>query len=175
MKTSIDSLRNRRGFTLLELMIAVAIIAILAAVAVVSLRYQGFKAKIQQAHAFLGAVAANEAGKTPYVGLSSPAYCPASVGATQTSWDTACQAAMWNRLGISVPRQSYFQYTVIAGGASDDCATLTGDSIFCGTWTSGDRWWVAIGRGDLDGDGALSTFITSYSMGGEVIEIDPME
>jgi len=168
-------LQTRRGFTLIELMIAVAIIAILAAVAGVAFANQAKSARSKQAHAFLGAITANQAGRNPFIGLAAPNFCPGTVGAGAVDWDAACNTVMWNQLGVTPPRQTYYQYTVVSGGPGDDCTARTGNAAFCTTWTNGDRWWVAIARGDLDGDGTFSTFITSYSLGGVIIETDPRE
>lgn len=167
--------RAARGFTLVELMIAVAIVAVLAAVAAVGLRYQTRKARITQAEAMLGAIAAAQAGRDPYIGTGSgaPSYCPnVTMGPRAVAWDTTCEQATWATLGLATPNQTYFQFGIIAGGAADNCAA---GAPICNTWTSGDRWWIAVARGDLDGDGTLSTFITSYSLQGTIIRIDEME
>lgn len=168
------STKTQRGFTLIELMITVSVLAILASVATVAYRYQANKAKITQAEAMLAAIAAAEAGRDPYIGtgISSPSFCPANVGSEPRAWDHSCEAATWARLGIPTPTETYFQYAVLAGGAADNCSA--GPTV-CGTVTNGDRWWVAIARGDLDGDGELSTFITSYSLGGSIVRIDQYE
>lgn len=160
----------KKGFTLVELMIAVAILAVLATIASVAFRYQAIRAKTTQAESMLAAIAAAQAGRDPFIGNTSPSptYCPSSVSSRAVNWDETCNASIWARLGIAVPNQSYFQYGIIAGGAGDSCGA---GSVICGTVEPNERWWVAVARGDLDGDGEFSTFVTSYRLSGNIVRV----
>jgi hypothetical protein len=79
---------------------------------------------------------------------------------------------VWLTLGIPRPNQTRFAYSINAGAASDTCAMGV---PYCNSVTNGEKWWVAIAHGDLDGDGIRSTFITSYSMNGAIYVANELE
>lgn len=167
-KPNTPSLRRSRGFSLIELMIVVSIIAVLATIAGVAFGKYARAAKAKQASAMLLAIAGAQTNEDPYVGSgTSFSFCPPLplVGARITTWPTACESSVWLTLGIPRPNQSRYAYSISAGGASDTCAM---GGIYCASVTNGERWWVAVAHGDLDGDGVRSTFITSYSMNGAI-------
>lgn len=162
------SLRRARGFSLIELMIVISIIAVLATIAGVAFGKYSRAAKTQRARAMLLAIAGAETNEDPYVGSGTNlSFCPpvAIVSSRMTDWPTACESSVWLTLGIPRPNQTRFAYSISAGGASDTCAM---GSPYCASVTNGERWWVAVAHGDLDGDGVRSTFITSYSMNGAI-------
>ena len=170
-----------RGFSLVELMITVSIITVLAAVAMTAFKYQAQKAKLAQLDTFMAAIGAGQAlakaATGDYVG-DSAVFCPSYVGAGPTMWDTACDPVIWSQVVANPPLQTYFQFGIIAGDgitAGDTCTPFLGVPETCDSVTAGEAWWVAVGRGDLDADGVLSTFITSYAMRGAIFKIDEHE
>lgn len=170
--------RRQRAFTLVELMVTVAIVAILAAVAAASMSKHGKKVRANNAATFLGAVQAAQAGFGTPLGQSGTDFCPASIGSSPTTWDATCESTFWLTLGVVPPPQTFYQYAVIAGGPTDTCANFSGIATTCDQIRpnpAGVNWWVAIARGDLDGDGEFSTFITSSMANGAIYKENELE
>ena len=164
-----------RGFTLVELMVVVSIIAVLATVAGVAFGKYAKKVKTEAARAMLLAIAGAETNEDPYVGSGATAtYCPPAteLGSGIMDWPTSCESAVWLTLGIPRPNQTRYSYAIAAGSAADICGM---GSPFCDSVTAGEKWWVAVAMGDLDGDGVRSTFITSYAMNGAIYTSNEFE
>jgi len=135
-------LRNRNaGFTLIELMIVVAIIGVLVAIAVPSfLRYQ-LRAKRSEAYANLEAIATAETsyfaanGLFWNTGASVPGPVPIS---SKRPWTLAADTA-FSPIGFRPEGNVYFDY---------DVNTACGASCF-----------TATAYGDVDGDGFVSALM----------------
>ncbi len=141
--------RQRHGFTLIELMIVVAIIGLLAAIAVPSFMKYLAKAKTGEAMTELEKI--YNGARIYYTEVDTYAQFPASEPVTpavsccasggkcqpsQALWDTPT----WNALGFSVSDPHYFRYGFDSSG------------------TMGDARFTAHAHGDLDCDGVYSTF-----------------
>ncbi len=176
------------GFTLIELMIAVAIIGILAAVAIPA--YLGYlrRSYLSEATSSISSIkSAEESYFTTngcYVAADAhPATVPAG---TSSAWDTAPN--VWGTSGLSVrpDRTVRFQYMVYANNswsAGSACAgSPAGNSpmsiayssktsaVDCvqGTFlipstvfSDNAMWYYVVARGDLDGDGTASSIISA--------------
>jgi type IV pilus assembly protein PilA len=134
-------LRNRKGFTLVELMIVVAIIGILAAIAIPNFLNFRLKAKASEAKSNLGAIRSTSvayyAEWNVYVGNQN--YTPEGSRASNGSKVAWVGSTRFSILGFSPEGQVFFDYN------------LTGTNYPTAGFTS-------TAQGDLDGDSQTSTF-----------------
>ena len=121
----------QRGFTLIELMIVVAIIGILAAIAIPA--FLEYMSKSKQGEAELQLRSIETKSKTFY---NSKTVFPASAGADKPAGPAASDACLWARedvaawqtggwtqLGFHVDEDSRYQYHWENGGAAGPTAT----------------------------------------------------
>jgi len=160
---------RRRGFTLIELMIVVAIVGILAVLASYGVRKYVSNAKTAEARMSIGQIAKmavqayeREAGNVAPVSLGTSgssaqrSLCttalnrvPATLDSVrgrkyqsqQADWRQGTSSSGWACLSFAIDNPQYFQY--FYQGTNIDVRT--------GTFT-------AIANGDLTGDGTTSTF-----------------
>jgi len=178
--------RLARGFTLVELMIVVAIIGILAALAIAGVRKYMTSAKSAEAKNSLGTITRQAAAAwTGEAMVATMLPDGSTIGTTHTLCATATavptstdsikglkyqssgkagedfHTTAWKCLGFSLDAPQYYQYnyTAVAGTS-----------------------FAAIAKGDLNGDGTLSTFerdavITAgeIKLNPQIIETNPDE
>lgn len=163
----------KRGFTLIELMIVVAIVGVLAVLAVFGVRKYIANAKTAEARNSLGQLAQGaaaaydrekiataavmgEGGSVAY----SQSFCgsstavPAAMSAVKgmkyqsakADWDTGSATAGWQCLKFVLDQPQYYQYSYTSTNTASD--------------------FTATAQGDLNGDG---TSFSTFTLGGSVV------
>ena len=147
--------KDSKGFTLIELMIVVAIIGILAAIAIPNfLRYQ-LKSKTAEAKTNIGAIkTSEEAWKAENDFYANCAANPLAVTATgaKQAWVVMAAGNGWPEIGYQPASNVYYQYQVQSGGTVSTAAIGAIAAGAAGTD-------MAIGAvSDLDNDGTNGEF-----------------
>ncbi len=144
----LQRIRNRKGFTLVELMIVVAIIGILAAIAIPNFLQFRLKAKTSEAKSNLGAIRSTEVAYFAewnfYVGSQTPTpVADRSGSAAKVAWDTTTRFSL---LGFAPEGSVFYSYSLESTLSYPSTAGLTMNAI-----------------GDLDADSSLSSFYVTDS------------
>ena len=139
--------KDSKGFTLVELMIVVAIIGILAAIAIPNFRNYQMKSKTAEAKTNIGAIRTSQesyqAENDTYLGNTS---YPALVMGTKTTW-AAASAGNFATIGFAPSGNVYYSYALngvtgrfgIAATADldSDAANVAAGSTYLVTGTPG--------------------------------------
>jgi prepilin-type N-terminal cleavage/methylation domain-containing protein len=141
--------RDQRGFTLVELMVVVAIIGIMASVALPIYQHVTFRARAAERMTILRSTgigiedAVVRLGTIPSAGLNGPENPPGD----PTPYKRAFQNGLgdWKDVNVLLQGECYYTYEFSAAEPSGVLATYT-----------------TTARGDLDGDGHESTKLFQF-------------
>jgi type IV pilus assembly protein PilA len=174
------SLRGSYGFTLVELMIVIAMIGVLAALGVVGFRKYIRAAAAAEVKAVIqGIRVSQEAIKAEtfqYRSCSTSLtnWYPGTPNAKKRHWDNGqvgnAVHDCWMELNVTTDGPVRFGYAVVAGIAPQPNAVP--NIPYVGNWTTAHStingpWFVVQAAGDQDADGKLSLFASS-SLSGEI-------
>lgn len=176
MTLTLPSLRNRRGFTLIELMVVVVIIGILATVAVASYKRFTRRARVQEAIAFLGDIRIKQESyyqtyhRYVSTGSSDGDFWPKDMDwhTGENPWGIDCAKAGdvaahpgWCALGAGyrTSESANFSFLVVA---RDPAAPIVPAVQYIKV--PGQDWWYARARADFDSDGQFSDIYLSSEM-----------
>ena len=166
---------HRAGYTLIEMMIVVAIIGILAAIAIPSFQSYLQRARVTEAVTFLGEIRQRQesyraefgqycsVSGSPGTSVSSGAWAPSALPASGSVVPWSGTPGAWSQLGAVPDGPVRFQYRTTAGPPGSDPGVPGYDGS--------DFWFVAQARADLDGDGDVM-IIEAYSAGNNLYYAD---
>lgn len=159
---------RQRGFTLVEILVAVALIGVLAAVAVLSFGKQARKTRGAEVHSVFAALRVAqeqyhlENGTYLSTGASETDIFPAAP--TKTSQSFLPMPATWTQARVDLPNdRGYCGYVVRAGRGGDATGMGAKAAEFGLNAAPVADWYYLLARCDLDGNPARDSYYFSWS------------
>ncbi len=160
--------QSEAGFTLLELMIVVALIAVLAAIAIPAFSSESKKARAEsEVMPFLTEIGnKQEAYAQTHAGYMAPAtWLPVAPAALTNQQQALVIPAAWTDLRLSPPNDKVRCTYFTRGGDASEPAGDLGDAELTDCGISYDppavNFYYALATCDMDGDGIRSCYMIS--------------
>ena len=159
---------RQAGFTLVEILVAVALIGILAGIAIISFTKQARKTKGAEANGMFAALRISqeqyhlENGTYLSTGTSEANIHPATPG--RLAQTILPLPATWTSLKVKLPQENvYCGYITVAGRANDATNLGVKAAEFGLTVAPSTDWYYLLAHCDLNGDGARDSYYFSWS------------
>jgi type IV pilus assembly protein PilA len=179
--------QNRRGFTLVELMIVVAIVSVLATLAIYGVRKYVMSAKTSEGTDVIASIRVAE----EFYRQETFVYMDVSEGSFDNlhptaspdgnkrefagNGDDADLAQRFRELGVETTGPVYMGYGVVAGRSGESFPDLpTTKQNFNFPAAASEPFFVVLAKGDFDGDGTYS-YMLSHSLSSEIYVEDEGE
>ena len=171
------AVKREGGFTLIELMVVVALIAVLATIAIPSFFREASKSK---AEGEVSALFAELRVREEAYHLENGAYL--STGATESDLWPATPSktarsiyplpATWTSLKVIPPSQNIYCSYVVRAGAPGGAAGATATGTF-GFVVPNQNWFYVLARCNMDGNSATDGYFFTSSVDTSIKKINP--
>jgi type IV pilus assembly protein PilA len=178
--TKVARQRKSRGFTLIELMVVVAIVGVLSTLAVVGYRKMVNSSHVSEGSHMVQAIRLAqetfraETGRYQNVGWAT--LCPFASATPPTrqkmNWNPGCNGGntTWNTLPVRSDGPVMFGYGTISGqqGQAQPAIAFQGEDYVAAVGNAPNDWFVIGAAADIDGATARNTVILGSSFTNEL-------
>jgi type IV pilus assembly protein PilA len=163
-----ESRTVERGFTLVEMLVVVAMVGVLATLAVYGVRKYVFASKSSEALAMVNSIKAHEEAYKDetyaYLNVTAgyAALHPAAPDGQKRAWWTGTASdTNWRQLGVDANGPVTFGYACIAGAGGTAVTPPTTQLNLNYPSPANEPWYVILAQGDQNGDGVRSNIVAS--------------